>query len=55
MYNNLILLWFFVSVKNYEVDLLRRLKTAAHEIGLEICYNFFIYLKKNFVVFFKYI
>ena len=46
IYNNLIPFWFFVSVKNYEVNLSRRLKTAAHEIGLEICYNFFFYFKK---------
>ena len=49
VYNNLILFWFFVSVKNYEVDLSHRLKTAAHEIGLEICYNFFLYLKQIFL------
>ena len=29
------------------MDLSRRLKTAAHEIGLEICHNFFFYFKKN--------
>ena len=46
IYNNLIPFWFFVSVKNYEVNLSRRLKTAAHEIGLEICNNFFFYFKK---------
>ena len=49
MYNNLILFWFSVSLKNYKVDLSRRLKTAAHEIGLEICYNFFFTLKKIFL------
>ena len=38
-----------VSVKNYEVDLSRRLQTAAHEIGLENCYNFFSNLKKIFL------
>ena len=48
IYNNLILFWFFVSVKNYEVDLSCRLKTAAHEIGLEICYNFFFFYFKKF-------
>ena len=55
MYNNLILFWFSVSGKNYEVDLPRRLKTAARELGLEICSNFFLYLKKNFFIFLKYI
>ena len=38
------IIWFFVSVKDYEVDLSRRLKTAAREIGLEIFYNFFLLL-----------
>ena len=47
LYNNLILFWFFVSVKDYEVNLSRRSKTAAHEIGLQIRYNIHFYLKKN--------
>lgn len=29
--------------------------TAAHEIALEICYNFSLYFKNNLFVFLKYI